>query len=127
MAEGLGRSEDVVWYWDILARLLEDVEPGAVFPLQALYNNIVLRHPGPPDAPVCGPHQSDGDPTLNVSVSTRLGLPPLFDEATSYPLQGSRRLHTQQPVDRGNKGISVSKFLEESLQVHFILFPLRLL
>ena len=63
---------------NLSALLPEDVDPGGVFPLQAMYTNLVRRHPGPPDAPVCGPHQSDGDPTIDVSARPIVGLMPIF-------------------------------------------------
>ena len=68
-------------------RLPEEVETGSVFPLRVLDANLVRRHHGPPDAPVCGLHQSDGNPTLYVSSRPRVGLLPLFCEATGYPFQ----------------------------------------
>ena len=76
-----------------MERLHEEVELVAVFPLQALEADIVRQYPGPPDAPVCGPHQSDGDPTLDVSACPGVGMLPLCCEADGHPLQGSRRLH----------------------------------
>ena len=100
----LGRGVGFNWPWYLLARLPEEVEPGAVFPLQALDANFVRRHPRTLDAPMFGPHKSDDNPTLDVSTRPRVGLPTLFCEATVYPFQGSRLLHTYQRVDRGNKG-----------------------
>ena len=50
------------------ARLPECVYPGAVFLLQALDTNPMQRHPGTPDAQMCGPEQSGGNPTLDVSA-----------------------------------------------------------
>ena len=94
MAKGLGRGEGFYWTGDILAHLPEEVDPGAIFPLTALDASIVRWHPGPPDAPVCGPHQSDGYPNLDVSVRPILGLPPIFCEAEGYLFQGSHCLHT---------------------------------
>ena len=44
------------------------LDPGSVLSLQALDVYPVQRHPGPPDTPVCGPYQSDGDPTLDLSA-----------------------------------------------------------
>ena len=87
----------------------------------------MYRHPGTPDAPVCGRYQSDGNPTLDVSARPLVGLPSLCCEATGCPLQVSRRLHTQQSINRGNEGGEVSTLLEACLQVHFLLRPLRLL
>ena len=66
--------------------------------------DFVRRNPGPPDAPVCGLHQSDGDPTLDVSARPGVGLPLIFRESDGYPFQGSRGLHTQYPINGGNKG-----------------------
>ena len=91
----LGRGEGFTWNRYILVRLPEEVDTGAVFPLQELDANIVCQHPGPPDSQVCVPHQCDGDPTLDVSAHPGLGLPPLCYEATGYPFQRNRRLHTQ--------------------------------
>ena len=48
-------------------------------------------------------------------------MPPLGGQATGYPFQGSRRLHPQHPVHRGDKGGEVSTFLEASLQIHLLL------
>ena len=64
--------------------------------------NLVRRNPGPPDAPVCGPYQSYGDPTLYVSARPGVGLPPLCCEAAGYPFQGSFHLYTQWTIDTGN-------------------------
>ena len=40
--------------------------------------NFVRRHPGPPDTLVCGPHQSDGDPTIDVSAHPCVGCRHFF-------------------------------------------------
>ena len=93
IAKVLGRGEGLSWPGDILARLPEEVDPGAVFPLRLLDDNILRRHPGPLDSPVCGPHQSDGDTDIYVSARPRVGLPPLCCKAAGYPFQGSRCLH----------------------------------
>ena len=61
-----------------LERLLEEVYSGAVLPLQALHTDIMCPPTGPLDAPVCGLHQSDGNPTLEISARTRVGLIPFF-------------------------------------------------
>ena len=68
-----------------------------------------------------GAHQVDCNPTLDVSTRLRVGLPPLGGQATGYPFQGSRRLHPQQPVQRGDKGGEVHTLLEASLQIHLLL------
>ena len=68
MYKGLGRGEGFDWEWIPTACLPEYVEPVAVFPLRALGTYHVRRQPGPPDETVCGPHQSDGDPTIDVST-----------------------------------------------------------
>ena len=81
----------------------------------------------PPDAPMCGPYQSDGNTTLDVSAHPLIGLPPLCCKAAGYPLHGERRLHTQQSIDEGNKGGEVYTLLEACLQVHLLLFSLCLL
>ena len=84
MAQGLGRGEVFDWLLDLSARLPEEVETGKVFPLQALDANIVHQNPGPLDALVCGPHSSDGDPTLDVSTHSIVGFLPLYYEVTGY-------------------------------------------
>ena len=124
---GLGRSEDIFWYYDLSSCLPEDFEPSTVFPLRALDTNFVCQHPGPLDAQVCGPHQSDVDPTLDVYARPRVGLSPLCCVATGYHFWVIRRLHPQKPVDRGNKGREKSTLFEASLQVNLLLRPLRLL
>ena len=73
-----------------------------------------------------GAHQGDGNPTLDVSTRLLVGLPPLGGQATGYPFQGSRRLHSQHPVHRGYKGGEVSTLLEASLQVHLLYHPFGL-
>ena len=40
--------------------------------------DILRRHPGPQDVPVCDLHQSDGNLTLELSVQSRVDLLPLF-------------------------------------------------
>ena len=74
MGKGLGQSEGIVWYYDLLAHLPEEVESGTIFPLQAMDTNLVRQNPGPLDAPVCVPHQSYGDPTIDVSARPRVVL-----------------------------------------------------
>ena len=69
-----------------------------------------------------GPHQIDGNPTIDVSVRPILGLPLLCCEATVYHFQDSRNLHTHQPVNGGNKGREVSTLLEACLHVHLLHF-----
>ena len=66
--KGLGWGGGFDWDWVPSEFLPEYVEPCAVFPLRALYDYPVRRHHGPPDAPVCGPHQIDGNSTLDVSA-----------------------------------------------------------
>ena len=68
-------------------RLSEQVDTGTVLPLQALHTDLMFRQPRPLDALVCGPHQSDGNPTLGLSARPRLGLLPLCCKAAGYPFQ----------------------------------------
>ena len=77
-----------------MERLPEQVEPGTVLPLQALYADLVCRQPGPPYLSVCGLQQSNLDPTIDVYARPGVGLPPIFFEAAGYPLQVIRHLHT---------------------------------
>ena len=127
MDKGLGQGEGVACLWDISARLPEEVETGAAFPLQAMENNLVRQHLGPLDALVWGPHKSDCNPTLDISACPWVRLPSLCCEATGYPFQGSHHLHTQQPFNGGDEVREMLALLEACLQVHLLLRPLRLL
>ena len=82
MSKGLGWGEGFDCTWFLLAHLPEEVDPRAVFPLRLLDLYPMRRHPGPPDAPVFGPHQSDSEPNLDVSARPRVELTPLCCEAT---------------------------------------------
>ena len=82
MSKWLGRGEGFAWTWDLLVLLTEEVDPNAVFPMCALEAYVVHRQLGLPDAPVCVPHKSDGNPTFDISARLRVGLLPLFLEAT---------------------------------------------
>ena len=64
----VGRNVGFARSGDIPERLSEQVDPDAVLPLRVMYADIVIRYPGPPDAPVCGPHQIYGNPTLDISA-----------------------------------------------------------
>ena len=63
--------------------------------MQELHDDPMFEHPGPPDAPVCGPYQIYGSPALDVSTRPRVGLLPLCCEADGYPFQGIPHPHTQ--------------------------------
>ena len=76
-------------------RLYEQVEPGIILPLWALHIDIIWRNPVPMDVMVCEPHQSDGNPNIDVYVRPRLGLLPLCCKAAGYTFQGIHCLHTQ--------------------------------
>ena len=56
MDKVLGQGEGFTWPGDLSARLPKEVDPSAVFPLQALDANLARRHPGPLDELVCGLH-----------------------------------------------------------------------
>ena len=107
--------------------LPEEVDPVAIFTLRDLENNPVRWNSGPLDALVCGPQKEYSESILDLSARPRIWLPPLCGETTGYPFQGSGRLHTYKPVDRGNKRREVLILLEAILQVHLLIFPLRLL
>ena len=77
MDKEIGQGQGFSWPGDILAQLPEEVEPGSVFPLQLPENNLVRWHPETPNEPVCGPNQSDGDPTIDVYARPGVGFPPL--------------------------------------------------
>ena len=77
MAKVLVQGEGFSWTGDISERLPEEFDPGAVFPIQVLNDNLVHWHPGPQYSPVCGPHQSDYNPNIDVSARPGVGLLPL--------------------------------------------------
>ena len=62
-------------------RLSEQVDPGAVLTLQAMYADLVSHHHGPLDTPVCGPHQGDVNPNFELSAFPGVGMLPIFCEA----------------------------------------------
>ena len=64
------------------SRLPEEVHPCAVFPLGPMYADPVRRNPGSSYAAVCGAHQSDCNPTLDVPARIIVGLLPLGGQAT---------------------------------------------
>ena len=116
VAKGMGRGGGFNLSGVIVACLQEQVEPGAVFPLQAMNAALVRRHPGFLDSLMCGLHQSDGDPTLDVSARPGVGVTSLCCEADGYPSQGSQHLHTQYPINGGCEGRKVLMLLEECFQ-----------
>ena len=59
----------------------------------------------PTDALMCGPHQSDGNPILDVSARPQVGLLPLCYEAAGYTFQGIHSLHIQYPINRGEEWV----------------------
>ena len=115
---------DCVWCFPFLP---EQGQSRPIFPLRSLHTDSVCRYPRTSDAPVGGSHQCDGNPTRDVSTRLRIGLLPLWCEATGYPFQGSRRLHPEKSINGGDKGWEVSTLLKASLQVHLLLTLLRLL
>ena len=92
------------WGVALLECLPKEVEPRAIPPLGLLHADPVRWHPGSSYAAMGGAHQSDCNPTIDVSARLQVGLIPLGGQATGYPFQGSRRLHPQQTVQRGDKG-----------------------
>ena len=99
-------------YGYLPARLSKQFYPGAFLPLRAMCDNLVIQHPGPPDALVCGPHQSYGNISLNVSTCPGVGMLPLCCEAVVYPFQGRRRLQNQYPINGGDERQKMSMLLE---------------
>ena len=73
----MGWGEGFSWPGDLFELLPEDFEPFSILPLRVLDANLMRRHPGTPDTPVCGLNQSDDNPTLDVSVRPGVGLPPI--------------------------------------------------
>ena len=67
MSKGLVWGEGFAWDWGPSACLPEYVDLGTVFPLLDL-DAYPVTAPLTPDAPVFGPHQSDGNHTLDVSA-----------------------------------------------------------
>ena len=76
-----------------------------------MHADPMRRLPVSPDALMCGPHQSDGNPTLDLTARPGVGLLLLCVQATGYTLQGFRRLHTQKSIRRGNKCVEVHALL----------------
>ena len=95
----MGRSG--IWSSGVL---IEEVYPRPILPLGSLHADPVCRHPGSIYTAISGAYQSDGNRTLDVSTRLRVGLAPLGGQVTGNTFQGSRRLHPQQPVYRGDKG-----------------------
>ena len=92
------------------ARLLEEVYSRAALPLQALNVDPMCQHPGPSDAPVCGPYQSDGDHNHDLSASPQVGFQLLCYESASYTFQGIRGLHIYYPITGGDEGGKLRHF-----------------
>ena len=90
-------SGGLVCLGGVLACLPKEVDPRAPLPLGPLHAYPVRCHPGSLYAAVGGTHQRDRNPTLDVSTRLQVGMLPLGGQATGYPLQGSRSLHSQQP------------------------------
>ena len=55
-----------------LACLPEEVDPWSILPLGTLHIDPVFRHPGSSYAAVGGAHQSDCNPTLDLSARLRV-------------------------------------------------------
>ena len=86
-----------------LARLSEEVEGGNVLPLWMLHADPMRWHSGPPDAPVCGLHQINGNLTLDLYAYPQVGLLPICYEVDGYPFQITRGLHIQYPINGGEE------------------------
>ena len=82
MFKGLGQGEGFSCTWDLSARLPEEVGSGAVFPLREMDTYLVRQYPGSPDELLCGLHQSDDNPTPDISARPLVVLPPLCCKAT---------------------------------------------
>ena len=70
-----------------------------------MHYDLMCQHPGSLDTTVCGPHQSDSNPTLDVSARPWVYLLTLCCEAADYPLQ--HPVNHQQNQQRA-KSISVA-------------------
>ena len=68
--------------WWSLARLSEEVNTCAIFPLGPLHTDLVRRHRGSLYSAVGGAHQSDSNPTIDVPVRLQVGFLPLGGQAT---------------------------------------------
>ena len=89
----MGDSDGQVYlgYWGVegsglvggdLACLPKEVEPRDILPLGPLHTDPVRRHPGSLYAAVGGAHQSDQNPTLDVSACLKVGMFQLGGQAT---------------------------------------------
>ena len=110
-----------------LARLSEEVEGGNVLPLWMLHADPMRWHSGPPDAPVCGLHQINGNLTLDLYAYPQVGLLPICCEAAGYNFLGSRCLHIQYPITAikgGNEGRKMAMLRKADLQVHLTLYSI---
>ena len=64
--------------------LPKEVKSRTILPLGSLHADPVCWHPGSSYAAMGGAHQSDCNPTLDVSTCLRVGLLPLGGQATGY-------------------------------------------
>ena len=72
----------VGWFVVALACLPEEIYPRAILPLGPLQTDPMSRHPGSSYVAVGGAHQSDRNPTLDVSALVRVRLFPLGGQET---------------------------------------------
>ena len=127
MSEGLGGLDDSVVMEITRRAYVNRLSPAPSSHCGALYADLVCRLPRLPDAPMCGMHQSDGNPTIDASYRPGVGLTPICCKVDGYPLQGSRCLHTQYAINGGDERRKMLTFLEVCLQVHFLLHTFCLL
>ena len=69
-----------------LVCLPKEVDPRAILALGPLHADTVHWYPGSSYAAVGGAHQSDCNPTLDVSTRLRVVLLPIGGQSTGYPL-----------------------------------------
>ena len=80
-----------------------DVDTLSIILLRLLPTDTGHRDPYAVGALVCCPHHSYDDRNIHVSVSLRVGLSSLGDEAAGEPLQGGISLHPKGDNHRDNE------------------------
>ena len=87
----------------------------------------MCRYSGPPDGPVCGLHQRNENPTLNVPVHYIVQLLSFFTRRLAILFRVAVTYTPSSPSTEAKKRRKISTLLEACLQVHLIIFPLCLL
>ena len=87
-----------------MACLPKEVEPRSILPLGPLHADPVGWHPGSSYAEVGGAHQSNRNPTIDVSTCLRLGLPPLGGQEMTILFRAAVASTPSSPSTNATKG-----------------------